>query len=36
MKIKVSDGDKVVVFSLFDDDVEILAMETCSFLKSMV
>jgi hypothetical protein len=36
MKVKVNGGDEVLVLSLFDDDVELLAMETCPFLKSMV
>ncbi|WJX66894.1 hypothetical protein P8452_51401 [Trifolium repens] len=35
MKVKVNGGDEVLVLSLFDDDVELLAMETCPFLKSM-
>jgi hypothetical protein len=36
MKVKVMDGDRTAVLSLFDDDVETLAMETCPFMKSMV
>ncbi|KAK2410309.1 replication factor A protein [Trifolium repens] len=35
MKVKVMDGDRTAVLSLFDDDVETLAMETCPFMKSM-
>jgi hypothetical protein len=36
MKLKVNDGEEVAIFSLFDSDVECLAMETCSLLNSMV
>ncbi|GAU50768.1 hypothetical protein TSUD_410650 [Trifolium subterraneum] len=35
MKVKVIDGDGDVVFSLFDEEVEIMAMETCPLLQSM-
>jgi hypothetical protein len=36
MKVKVNDGEETAVFSLFDSDVESLAVETCSLLRSMV
>ncbi|KAK2385167.1 replication protein A 70 kDa DNA-binding subunit C [Trifolium repens] len=35
MKVKVNDGEEAAVFSLFDSDVESLAVETCSLLRSM-
>ncbi|WJX41855.1 DNA helicase [Trifolium repens] len=35
MKLKVRDGKEVAIFSLFDSDVECLAMETCPLLNSM-
>ncbi|WJX25263.1 hypothetical protein P8452_14322 [Trifolium repens] len=35
MKLKVRDGEEVAIFSLFDSDVECLAMETCPLLNSM-
>jgi hypothetical protein len=36
MKIKVRHGDYEAVFTLFDKDVEKLAVETCPLLLSMV
>jgi hypothetical protein len=36
MKLKVRDGNDFAVFSMFDRDVQLLAMETCPLLLSMV
>jgi hypothetical protein len=36
MKVEVKDGEEAAVFSLFDSDVESLAVETCPLLRSMV
>jgi hypothetical protein len=36
MKVEVKDGDEAAVFSLFDSDVECLAVKTCTLLRSMV
>ncbi|KAK2397207.1 replication protein A 70 kDa DNA-binding subunit C [Trifolium repens] len=35
MKVEVKDGEEAAVFSLFDSDVESLAVETCPLLRSM-
>jgi hypothetical protein len=36
MKLTVEDGGEVAIFTLFDSDVECLAMETCPVLYSLV
>jgi hypothetical protein len=36
MKVKVKHADETAVFTLYDDDVEFLAVETCPILLALV